>query len=166
MSIPPFRLLPVPFGALGKVYLHSMPGRYESWGNFVDTATATQISDIVCLTPDCEITEKSPAYEEALQKKLPYTIHCFPIPDFDVPEDQEKFSLFISSVAKFIHEGRHILIHCGAGVGRTGMVASCLLLALGCSIDEARDAVTSAGSDPETPEQRRLVQSISSQITR
>ena len=115
MSLSPFRLLPVPSGALGKVYLHSMPGRNESWANFVDAANVTRISDIVCLTPVYEVTEKSPAYEEALQKKLPYTIHCFPIPDFDVPEDHDKFFLYIQSVAKFVREGRHILIHCGAG---------------------------------------------------
>ena len=74
MSISRFRLLPIPSSALGKVYLHSMPGRHESWADFVEAATATQISDIVCLTPVYEITEKSRAYEEALQKKIPYTI--------------------------------------------------------------------------------------------
>jgi len=167
MSIPRFRLLPIPSSALGKIYLHSMPGRHESWADFVEAATAAQISDIVCLTPVYEITKKSPAYEEALREKFPYKIHCFPIPDFDVPDDESEFFLFIGSVANVVRAGRHILIHCGAGIGRTGMVASCLLLALGCSVEEVRDAVTSAGSDPaETADQCSFVHKLASQITR
>jgi len=166
MSMSPFRLLQVPSDAPGKVYLHSMPGRYENWADFIGATTAARISDIVCLTAINEIAEKSPSYEKALRDAFPYTTHCFPIPDFGAPEDGNEFFLFIASVAKIVREGRHILIHCGAGFGRTGMVASCLLLALGCSIDEAQDAVTSAGSDPETREQRSFMRSVASQITK
>ena len=165
MSTSFFRLLQVPSDAPGKVYLHSMPGRHENWEDFVRAATATRISDIVCLTAINEIAEKSPTYEKALQNDFPYTTHCFPIPDFGVPERRNEFFLFIASVAKIVREGRHILIHCGAGIGRTGMVASCLLLALGCRIDEARHAVASAGSGPETSEQRNFVKSLILQMT-
>ena len=167
MSTSLFRLLQIPSDAPGKVYLHSMPGRNENWEDFIGAATATRLSDIVCLTAIDEIAEKSPTYEKAPRDDFPYTTHCFPIPDLGVPEDGDDFFLFIVSVAKFVREGRHILIHCGAGIGRTGMVASCLLLALGCSVEEVRDAVTSAGSDPaETADQCSFVHKLASQITK
>ena len=166
MSTSLFRLLQVPSDTAGKVYLHSMPGRRETWEEFVRAATATRISDIVSLTSVSEIVKKSPSYEKALQENFPYTLHSFPISDFGVPDDEDKFVLFIASVAKSVRAGRHILLHCGAGIGRTGMVASCLLLALDCSIDEAQDTVKSAGSGPENSGQRSFVQSMALQINK
>lgn len=165
MSTSLFRLLRIPSDTPGKVYLHSMPGRCETWVEFIRAATATGISEIVSLTSVFEIAKKSPPYEKALQEEFPYTISSFPISDYGIPDDEDEFLVFIASVAKSVRAGRHILVHCGAGIGRTGMVASCLLLALGCGIDEARDAVKSAGSGPETSGQRSFVQSMASQIT-
>ena len=49
------------------------------------------------------------------------------------------------------------MIHCGAGVGRTGTFAVCLIIALGASGAEAREAVGLAGSHPETGGQEDLI---------
>ena len=53
--------------------------------------------------------------------------------------------------------GRRVLIHCGAGIGRTGTLAVCVLVALGQTRAEAEAVVRAAGSQPETPEQHALV---------
>ena len=56
-----------------------------------------------------------------------------------------------------------ILIHCIGGVGRTGVIAGCLLRALGVAPDEVlRRLVTARGKRcPETAEQRRFVTDFS-----
>jgi protein-tyrosine phosphatase len=56
-----------------------------------------------------------------------------------------------------------ILIHCIGGVGRTGVIAGCLLRALDVAPDEAlRRLVAARGKRcPETSEQRRFVTDFS-----
>ena len=152
-----FRRLELPSGVKGQVYLHSMPGRCETWAQFEATAAASRIQAIVCLADDAEIAKKSKCYAEALQRRLPYALHRFPIDDYGVPDDDEGFAGFVTFVADRLRDGERVLVHCGAGIGRTGMFASCLLMALGCGIEDARAAVEAAKSGPERPEQHSLV---------
>ncbi len=158
-----FRRLQLPLSAKGQLYLHSMPGRREDWNQFEAAAADCKIQGIVCLADDAEIASKSPSYAKVLGEKFPYQLYSFPIPDFGVPTEESDFRAFIESVAKRVRDGDFLLAHCGAGIGRTGMFASCLLIALGCSTDEAHTAVKAAGSGPETDEQRQLVLRFASQ---
>ncbi len=59
----------------------------------------------------------------------------------------------------------NILLHCAAGIGRTGTVASCVLVALALTPDEAARRVKAAGSYAERPEQVELIQWVASQPT-
>jgi protein-tyrosine phosphatase len=49
------------------------------------------------------------------------------------------------------------LLHCAAGMGRTGTVAACLLKRLGLPKEEALERVRQAGSNPESAVQTGLV---------
>ncbi len=141
----------------GRLYLHNMPGRYEAWGDFVAEAERCNIDVIVSLVSDDEIGRKSPLYANAIRSGiLGYERVCFPIPDYGVPREQEKFAVFVTRVAELLRSGRTILIHCGAGIGRTGTFAICLLLALGLNHQEAETNIRNAGSHPETNAQREL----------
>jgi protein tyrosine/serine phosphatase len=50
-----------------------------------------------------------------------------------------------------------VLMHCAAGLGRTGTAAACLLKALGLEAGEALQRVRDAGSNPQNAEQSGLV---------
>ena len=50
-----------------------------------------------------------------------------------------------------------VLLHCAAGLGRTGSAAACLLKALGVEANEALQRVREAGSNPQNAEQSGLV---------
>ncbi len=153
-----FRSVPLPPTVPGRLYLHSMPGRNERWDTFVEEATRVGIDTIVCLTPDEEIQVKSPKYAMAIRDgTLAWPRECFPIPDYEVPDDRKAFAAFVGRVADLLRAGKTILVHCGAGIGRTGTFAICLLMALGMERATAESAVRAAGSAPETDEQRRLV---------
>jgi protein-tyrosine phosphatase len=62
-----------------------------------------------------------------------------------------------SDIADRLKAGGRVLIHCGAGIGRTGTLATCVLLALGDAYATAAWVVADAGSHPETAAQRELV---------
>jgi protein-tyrosine phosphatase len=56
-----------------------------------------------------------------------------------------------------LQSGETVLIHCAGGVGRTAMLAVCVLLALGEPVGDARSAVSRAGSTIETAPQNQLI---------
>lgn len=51
----------------------------------------------------------------------------FPVGDFGTPRDPDAFAAFIDAVHSHILEGRPVLAHCYAGVGRAGMFAASYL---------------------------------------
>jgi protein-tyrosine phosphatase len=108
------------------------------------------IDRIICLTPDDEIRAKSPGYAAVLEENvMPCPVQRFPIPDFEVPEDRHAFLSLVQQLRDSLREGERLMVHCSAGIGRTGTVATCLLVALGFEPSTAREAVQRAGSRPE-----------------
>ena len=133
------RKLDLPEGFCGSVYLHSMPGRRETIEEFFTAADEQDIDCIACLTSIEEIREKSPSYSAALESGLMrQTILAFPIEDFGIPDNLERFFEYISQLANLLRKKNKLLIHCGAGIGRTGLCAICLLCVLGLPEDQEK----------------------------
>jgi len=135
-----------------------MPGRGESLEQAWDQIRSHAVQLIVCLAGSEEVRAKSPSYAAALTAKtLPCSVESFPIPDFGIPGDRDAFWSLALKIATRLKASGRVLIHCGAGIGRTGTLAACVLLALGEPQANAEQAVSAAGSHPETPEQKELV---------
>ena len=83
-----------------------------------------------------------------------------PIRDISVPTLDEARSLVRELIAR---RATPILIHCIGGLGRTGIVAGCLLRALDIGPDKAlRRLAAARGTEcPQTSEQRRFVNDFS-----
>lgn len=127
-----------------------MPGRDGPVEQAIKDMRDSGIDRVICLAPVEEIRGKSPAYAAALkQDALPCPVQHFPIPDFGVPEDRDAFLSLLGRLRDSLREGERLLVHCSAGFGRTGTVATCVLVALGVEPDGAREAVRLAGSRPE-----------------
>jgi len=153
-----FRRVGLPGGVNGGLWLHGMPGRNEPLERAWAQIRVDGIQTILCLAGSDEVRAKSPSYAAALDaKSTPCSVEAFPIPDFGVPDACQSFWGLALDIAAQLKSGRRILIHCGAGVGRTGTLATCILLALGQSRLDAQTVVSTAGSGPETPEQTALV---------
>ena len=84
----------------------------------------------------------------------------FPIPDLQVPRSESKLGEVLDKVAGNLSSGKNVLIHCRQGIGRTGLVAACLLVKSSMSPGAAVEAASAARgmSVPETPEQRDWIE--------
>jgi protein-tyrosine phosphatase len=148
----------LPEGVVGRLYLVALPGTHEPLERTWEDLRREGIQRIVCLAEPEEIRGKSAAYAAALEAQaVPCPVESFPIADFGVPDDREAFWALASSVGRRLTGGERVVIHCGAGIGRTGTLAACVLLALGEPPAQAEQEVSGAGSHPETTAQRALV---------
>jgi protein-tyrosine phosphatase len=146
----------------GRLFLSRMPGRRGSFSEESKEIAEHGIDTVVSLTSWDEVSTESPAYAEAINADaLPWERTEFPIRDFGVPTDRAAFLDLARSIAIDLQAGRRIVIHCGAGVGRTGTLAVCVLMALGMGRKTAEDYVDAARAGPENEEQRRLVRWVS-----
>jgi len=154
-----FRCVELPGEVLGELYLHSMPGRYEPFEQAVEEVQKLRIGRVIRLAPLDEVRQKSPKYFAAIQEgKLPWVDEGVDVEDYGVPEDREAFLKKARSVADSLRKGERVLVHCGAGIGRTGVFAICVLMALGLPQGEADGRVRGACSGPEGEKQRQFLE--------
>jgi protein-tyrosine phosphatase len=155
------RSLALPAGVPGRVLLSGMPGRFERWESFLSRASQAGVTHVVCLTPLHEIASVSPSYHEALERDLfPYGWEHLPMQDFGLSLQAQAFRAGIEQLAQRVLVGETVLLHCAAGIGRTGTVAACVLKRLGVPTEQALQRVREAGSNPQSALQSGLIDSF------
>jgi protein-tyrosine phosphatase len=82
-----------------------------------------------------------------------------PIPDRQVPTSETELTAAMEKVNARLAAGRGVLVHCRQGVGRSGLVAACLLVTRGVDPSAAVERVSAARevAIPETREQRQWI---------
>ncbi len=144
----------LPEHVVGALFLTSMLGRQRPLQQDIEKAKALGVTAVISLSPRDEVEEKSPQYAQALREGgLPWPVEFLPIDNGGVPTNLQAYREAVQGLAERIRRGQRLLLHCAGGLGRTGLVAISILMALGVPLEEATDRVRKAGSSPETPEQ-------------
>ena len=160
------RPLPLPDDISGKLWLSSMPGRFEPLEDFLGWCRTSVVNEVVCLVGNTELLLRSPSYAKALQaNQLPFSVTQFPVPDRGVPKDATGLVELAREIAERLRSGGRIVVHCAAGVGRTGLFSTIVLMATGMPLQLALLSVKEARSGPETEEQRALLEGVTIQLT-
>jgi protein-tyrosine phosphatase len=116
----------LPFGQPGRIFRSPMPfGKYDSKGLLYEAYRTNDISVIVLLAEDHECKEKARRDLRALYTQDGFTVVHLPIVDFGIPSAPALREALDSTVQE-AQAGRHIAIHCSAGIGRTGLFTACL----------------------------------------
>jgi len=113
---------------------------------------------VVCLVEDYELADRYPDYLTWLRANVGINAVWFPIHDLHAP-DLSATRPFIAELIRRLDNGEHLLMHCAAGIGRTGTMATCVLMELGVSMPDALALVAlhRPMAGPEVGTQRDLV---------
>jgi protein-tyrosine phosphatase len=113
------------------------------------------------LTPDEEF-DLGLEHERAACSGHGILFRSFPIPDRDIPASTEAFLKFIDTLHYDLLQGRSIVAHCRAGIGRSSLLLAALLRREGLSTDDAFRRITQTRRMlvPDTPEQLHWVENL------
>lgn len=119
-------LTALPFGFAGQVYRSPMPFcDYDSRGNMLAAYHQVGISVVVLLASDEECLEESRRDLRQEYRKLGYQVIYLPIQDYADPANHELNQALDAAIA-YLQNGENVVVHCRAGVGRTGLFLACL----------------------------------------
>lgn len=116
---------------------------------------------VVCLVEAHELADRYPEYLAWVKANAGSGVVWFPIHDLHAPTVDTTHPLLLDLVRRLDH-GEHLLMHCAAGIGRTGTLAVCLLIELGMSRDAALAHVAAHRpmAGPEVGAQMDLVNAL------
>jgi protein-tyrosine phosphatase len=152
----------LPFDYPGKIYRSAMPySSYDPHGKLLSAFKENGISLIVMLTTYDEANHATGRNLAEVYSDEGFEIIRLPIQDFGVPVLSELREVIPDLISQ-VQEGRAAVVHCHAGVGRTGMfMASLAKIGMGYSADEAiswvREYIPGA---IEMPEQEQMVREV------
>jgi protein-tyrosine phosphatase len=117
------------------------------------------ITTVVSLLTPEEESELGLMEERAITQSHGLGFLSLPIPDREVPASESEVTALLARLHGILESGGSAVIHCRQGVGRAGLLASCLLIFEGNQPLESIQAVSQArGVEvPETSEQRAWV---------
>lgn len=118
---------------------------------------------VISLLEPQEVAELDITEEEAICKASKISFMSFPITDRRVPSSKQEALRFADSISNLLRDGKNVVIHCAAGIGRSSLIAACVLMISGVGVDEALQRIEKARgcSVPDTPEQREWVAQLS-----
>gem|GEM_PF-1530162 len=99
-----------------------------------------RIDVLVCLVEPRELFDIGARQLTAEAERRGLVVDHLPIPDGGVPRMGPAREL-VDRVVAALREGRSIAVHCAAGLGRSGTVTACILVALGVRVEIALRAV-------------------------
>lgn len=156
------RPLELPPDCAGSLFLMGMPGHHradgspeEAYGCLLEYG----VEFLVNLVGVREMEARGAVYAadwEAGRVPVSDALH-FPLDDYAGPSDARGFARLAHRLAARLKQGGTVAVHCANGMGRTGLLAVAVLMAMGVDRDEAHASVRRAGSGAESQVQREFL---------
>jgi protein-tyrosine phosphatase len=118
------------------------------------------------LTPE-EESHLDLTAESSQTKQAGLNFLALPIPDRHVPSSPSEAAPVLDQIDRELSSGKKAVMHCRQGVGRSGMMAACLLVMRGKDPQSAVNEIERARGTavPETDEQRRWIDLFAASLT-
>jgi len=152
-----FQMVEVPIpGVSGRLFVGQLPGRATKLAGELDALVAFGIRHVFGLLPAIDLADlyRVPTYVAEARARFGERFHLLDVVDYEVPPDDAAFEAALDAAERALVAGDKVYVHCGAGCGRAGVFAACLLARRGAEPLEAIQRFRAIrGCGPETPEQ-------------
>ncbi len=150
----------------GKLALAARPRGADWLANEVAAWRSAGVDTVLSLLTREEEQELDLTAEAREVEKAGMKFLSLPIPDRQVPRAESEVAATIEKLDADLSSGKNVVIHCRQGIGRTGLLAACLLITKGLSSGAAVESASAARglTVPETPEQRRWIDQYASSL--
>lgn len=121
---------------------------------------------VVSLLTADEVAELGLHHEPSLCQELGLSFISCPMNDRSVPDSIDSVLTLVNRLHSDLRNGRGVAVHCRMGIGRSSLLAACLLVKSGSSVTAAFSSISrDRGFDvPDTQEQVAWVQSVSGRL--
>lgn len=111
---------------------------------------------LVSMLEDHEILRFELELEKEICRRNHITYLNFPILDRNLPESFEDVYKFVQKLSNYSEVNKKIAFHCFAGIGRSSLIACCLLVLQGITVDDAFLQISKARGFPVPDTQEQL----------
>ncbi len=154
-------------GLPGRLGFAPAPGRWGPWEegrpasveeDLTSLRRASAASVLVTLLEQEEMSRIGLADLLDRARRTGLECHWLPIPDGAAPSDLGATSRLVARVLERLAAGRTVIVHCHGGIGRSGTIAACALVAAGVEAGRAVEVVRAARAGAATaPGQEEFV---------
>jgi protein-tyrosine phosphatase len=134
--------------------------RADDWlDDEVESWKADGVDIVVSLLEPTEARDLGLEREAELCRACSVMFVSFPIPDFSLPENEREVARLADSLVGELKQGRSVVIHCRAGIGRSSVIAACTMISAGLDAADALSRIELARGVrvPDTEAQRAWV---------
>jgi protein-tyrosine phosphatase len=125
------------------------------------------LDTIVSLLTQPEIEEFDLDLEEELSQAQDIEFISFPIPDREVPTSREAMIALANKLEAALASGKDVGLQCRQGIGRSSLIAACVLIASGENSAQAFERISKARGRPvpDTVEQKEWVKALAPELS-
>jgi len=156
----------IPQTRYGRLAIMPRPRGHDWLEDEIKAWQKSGVNVIVSLLEPFEVIELGIEEEATICHNRHIQFISFPIRDRGVPTSLQGTVKLVHELDTLLQKGQQVAIHCRMGVGRSALIAACVLLKQGAPLEQVFSWIQAARrvEVPDTAQQINWVQELSSQL--